>query len=94
MAAASGDMRRALEACTAALELKVQEAVAEQADLAANALTESRTLPALHILPAHTTPAAAVTAAVGAAAAVAASVVADMFVLPPAAGQSGLLLLW
>ena len=38
MAAASGDMRRALEGCTAALELKVQEAVAEQADLAVNAL--------------------------------------------------------
>ena len=38
MAAASGDMRRALEASTAALELKVQEAVAEQADLTANAL--------------------------------------------------------
>ena len=38
MAAASGDMRRALEACTAALELKVQEAVAEQAELTANAL--------------------------------------------------------
>ncbi len=38
MAAASGDMRRALEACTAALELKVQEALAEQADLTANAL--------------------------------------------------------
>ncbi|KAA6422841.1 MAG: cell division control 6 protein [Trebouxia sp. A1-2] len=38
MAAASGDMRRALEASTAALELKVQEAVAEQADLSANAL--------------------------------------------------------
>ena len=38
MAAASGDMRRALEACTAALELKVQEALAEQADFAANAL--------------------------------------------------------
>ncbi len=38
MAAASGDMRRALEACTAALELKVQEAVAEQADLTANAI--------------------------------------------------------
>ena len=38
MAAASGDMRRALEASTAALELKVQEGVAEQADLTANAL--------------------------------------------------------
>ena len=38
MAAASGDMRRVLEACTAALELKVQDAVAEHADLAANAL--------------------------------------------------------
>lgn len=38
MAAASGDMRRALEASTAALELKVQEAVAQQADLTANAL--------------------------------------------------------
>ena len=43
MAAASGDMRRALEACTAALELKMQEAVAEQADLAANALIASKT---------------------------------------------------
>ena len=42
MAAATGDMRRALEACTAALELKVQEAVGEQADLAANALAESK----------------------------------------------------
>lgn len=31
LAAANGDMRRALEACTAALELKVQEAAAEQA---------------------------------------------------------------
>ena len=38
MAAASGDMRRALEASTAALQLKVQEAVTEQADLTANAL--------------------------------------------------------
>ncbi|DBA84848.1 hypothetical protein WJX77_006429 [Trebouxia sp. C0004] len=38
MAAASGDMRRALEASTAALELRVQEAVAEQADLTANAV--------------------------------------------------------
>ena len=38
MAAASGDMRRALEACTAALEQKVQEAVAEQAELAAHPL--------------------------------------------------------
>lgn len=43
MAAASGDMRRALEASTAALELKVQEAVAEQADLEANALIASKT---------------------------------------------------
>lgn len=31
-------MRRALEACTAALELKVQEAVAEQAELAEHPL--------------------------------------------------------
>ena len=38
MAAASGDMRRALEASTAALQLKMQEAVTEQADLTANAL--------------------------------------------------------
>ena len=44
MAAASGDMRRALEACTAALELRVQEAVAEQADLAVNALLTSKCL--------------------------------------------------
>ena len=42
MAAASGDMRRALEACTAALELRAQEAVAEQADLAVNALLTSK----------------------------------------------------
>ena len=43
-AAASGDMRRALEACTAALELKVQEAVAEQADLTANAIVGGNTV--------------------------------------------------
>lgn len=43
MAAATGDMRRALEACTAALELKVQEAVAEEGDLTANALVASKT---------------------------------------------------
>lgn len=66
-AAASGDMRRALEACTAALELKVQEAVAEQADLAANALIASMTPFTSYT---DIVPAAAVTATAGIAAVV------------------------
>ena len=45
LAAANGDMRRALEACTAALELKVKEAAAEQADMIASGLTSGKCWP-------------------------------------------------
>ena len=38
-------MRRALEACTAALELKVKEAAAEQADMIASGLTSGKHQP-------------------------------------------------
>lgn len=44
LAAANGDMRRALEACTAALELKVKEAAAEQADMIASGLSSGERL--------------------------------------------------
>ena len=44
LAAANGDMRRALEACTAALELKVKEAAAEQADMIACGLSSGELL--------------------------------------------------
>lgn len=42
LAAANGDMRRALETCTAALELKVKEAAAEQADMIESGLASGK----------------------------------------------------
>ena len=57
LAAANGDMRRALEACTAALELKVKEAAAEQADMIASGLSsgEILTQPSQCSMPFHIT---------------------------------------